>query len=75
MIIPDTPDKYKSNNQDITNYDHRYRGLISVRDSLASSRNVPAVRAFRMVPSEQSKETFDKLASAISKTLFLNRHH
>lgn len=43
------------------NYDHRYRGWVSVRTALASSLNVPAARAGALVGPEP---LFDKLNAA-----------
>ncbi|KYG26687.1 transglycosylase domain-containing protein [Alkalihalobacillus trypoxylicola] len=61
FVIPDTEDRYVSGGKPITNFDNRYKGLMTVRDSVAESRNVPAVRAFRATPSDVTKDIFDKL--------------
>jgi penicillin-binding protein 1C len=50
-ILPDTPERLQTGDglyipQD---YDHRFKGRVSVRTALASSLNVPAVRALVMV--------------------------
>ncbi|TPE69845.1 transglycosylase domain-containing protein [Halalkalibacterium halodurans] len=61
FVIPDTPATYPGTSTPINNFDRTHMGLISVRESLARSRNVPAVRAFLQVPHEQSRETMRKL--------------
>ncbi|KGA96611.1 penicillin-binding protein 1A [Alkalihalobacillus alcalophilus ATCC 27647 = CGMCC 1.3604] len=62
FVIPDTPENFKTGEKGpISNYEGGYRGLLTVRESLHSSRNIPAVRAFNTVPHELSKEVFDKL--------------
>ena len=38
-----------SNGSSISNYDNRYRGLLTMRESLRDSRNIPALRAFKAV--------------------------
>lgn len=56
VIIPDTYAEY-STGREIRNFDRRHLGLISAREGLARSRNIPAVRAFNMVPHAQARET------------------
>ncbi|WP_242009792.1 transglycosylase domain-containing protein, partial [Halalkalibacter nanhaiisediminis] len=56
IVVPDT-EAYYSGGQEITNFDNSHQGLLSVRESLARSRNVPAVRSFMRVPHEQARET------------------
>lgn len=60
LVIPDTP-AYYSNGKEIRNFDHTHLGLISVREALAKSRNVPAVRAMKLVPHDFLRETLLKL--------------
>ncbi|MCK0471300.1 transglycosylase domain-containing protein [Halalkalibacter sp. APA_J-10(15)] len=55
IVIPDTRDQYPDG-QEIRNFDRQHLGLLSVRESVARSRNVPAVRAYRMVPFEQKRQ-------------------
>ncbi len=44
----DTPTKY-STGQSITDYDNKYRGLLTMRECLRDSRNIPALKAFKAV--------------------------
>ncbi|MGN8647265.1 transglycosylase domain-containing protein [Gracilibacillus sp. HCP3S3_G5_1] len=60
-IMPDTEEFYRDNNQLIKNFDGSYKGKLTIRQSLAQSRNIPAIRAFKEVPADYSKEVFDKL--------------
>lgn len=60
IVVPDTQ-AYYSNGKEITNFDNSHQGLLSVRQSLARSRNVPAVRSFMRVPHEQARDTLLKL--------------
>ena len=43
------------------NYDHRFRGTVSVRDALASSMNIPAVRTLTLVTPDDFVEWLLKL--------------
>ena len=43
------------------NYDHRFRGLVSAREALASSRNVPAVRVLQQLGVDELASTLAKL--------------
>ena len=43
------------------NYDHRFRGAVSVRDALASSMNIPAVRTLTLVTPDDFVEWLTKL--------------
>ncbi|KMJ56051.1 penicillin-binding protein [Bacillus sp. LL01] len=60
IVVPDTPATY-SGGTAYSNFDNGYAGLISVRESLARSRNVPAVRSFQRVPHERLRETMINL--------------
>lgn len=68
-IIPDTPipqSIYKtSDNQSVQNADGRFRGNISLRQGLAGSRNVPAIKAMSMNGVDATK-TFIQNAGDIS---------
>lgn len=46
-IIPDSPQTF--NGTPVRNFDNRYRGAISIRSSLAESRNLPAMKAANIV--------------------------
>ncbi|WP_096202660.1 transglycosylase domain-containing protein [Bacillus sp. FJAT-45350] len=58
-IIPDTPATYPDGTP-FGNFDNSYRGLITARDALKYSRNVPAVRAQLKIPHEKARETLLK---------------
>ncbi|WP_460578433.1 transglycosylase domain-containing protein, partial [Gracilibacillus alcaliphilus] len=60
-IIPDTPERYQANGKQINNFDFQHKGKLTVRQSVAQSRNVPAIRAFKSVSPDYTKEVFDKL--------------
>ncbi len=47
-MILDEPTKY-TNGGSISNYDNKYKGLITMRYALKDSRNIPALRAFKAV--------------------------
>jgi penicillin-binding protein 1A len=40
----------------ITNYDNKYKGLITMRDALIDSRNIPALQAFQAVDKDKIAE-------------------
>lgn len=46
-VIPDSPQSF--NGTPVSNFDKRYRGNISIRSSLAESRNLPAMKAATIV--------------------------
>lgn len=62
--IKDEPYKY-STGQEIHNYDHRYRDWISMREALADSRNIPALKAFQAA----GKENVTKFAKGLGLSL------
>ncbi|WP_413379030.1 transglycosylase domain-containing protein [Alkalihalobacillus sp. 1P02AB] len=67
FVIPDTPQRYNDREaKNISNFEGGYKGLLTVRQSLEQSRNVPAVRAFNTVPNDYSREIFDKLGFHIN---------
>jgi penicillin-binding protein 1A len=45
----------------IQNYDHRYKGTLTLREALIDSRNVTAIKVFREVGSEKAYEFASKL--------------
>ncbi|MFB4210632.1 transglycosylase domain-containing protein [Shouchella sp. JSM 1781072] len=59
LVIPDTPDTYRSNGQPIGNFDLQHAGNLTVRESLIRSRNVPAVRAWWHVPDEMKNHLIE----------------
>ncbi|WP_209122118.1 transglycosylase domain-containing protein [Alkalihalobacillus sp. BA299] len=60
-IIPDVPTFYKTSPKEVSNFNKRHRGLITVREALQSSQNTTAVRSFWMTPHEKSRETLLKM--------------
>jgi penicillin-binding protein len=64
IVVPDTYAEYRSG-QEIRNFDRGHLGLISIRESLARSRNVPAVRSFNMVPHDLARQTLLDLGFTI----------
>lgn len=69
ILAPDTPYGYHSRDQDVTNFDHRHVGLITTREALVRSRNVPAVREFYDMDWEAGADMFDRFGL----TQFSNR--
>ena len=55
-IFSDTATTYTGTNDSIVNYDHAYKGNITLRYALSDSRNIPAVKAFRSVDNEKIKD-------------------
>ncbi len=55
-IFKDKPHSYTGSSSVIVNYDGRYLGDITLRYSLADSRNVPAVKAFQSLENKQIKK-------------------
>lgn len=47
--MEDQPFNYPNTNTPVHNWDNRYQGTISLREALASSRNVPAVKTLQAV--------------------------
>ncbi len=52
-IFDDEPHYYTGSTEKIVNYDLAYKGEITLRYSLADSRNVPAVKAFQELENSQ----------------------
>lgn len=52
--IVDEPYTYSSG-KPINNYDRKYKGQMSIREALADSRNIPALKAFQEVGPERAK--------------------
>lgn len=60
-IVPDVKTYYTGTKREIYNYNRQHRGLISVRDALKYSQNVPAVKGFLLSPHEKSRESLIKM--------------
>ncbi|MFI3622072.1 PBP1A family penicillin-binding protein [Vagococcus fluvialis] len=60
-IYIDEPYNYKSNGKPVYNYDHQYRGRLTMRESLIDSRNIPALKALDEVGTDKSQEFIKKL--------------
>ncbi len=45
-----------SDGTEIKNWDGRYKGIITIRQALVESRNIPALKTFQSVPNEDIKE-------------------
>ncbi|WP_084034705.1 transglycosylase domain-containing protein [Anaerobacillus alkalilacustris] len=61
-IMADTPYYYKSNpNTEVRNFGRNHLGLMTVREALQRSRNVPAVKAFNMIPQDYGRELLLKM--------------
>ncbi|MGM9971210.1 MAG: transglycosylase domain-containing protein [Anaeroplasmataceae bacterium] len=59
-IILDEPYSY-SNGESINNWDYSYKGYITLRKALASSRNIPALKLFLLVGSKNAFEFASRL--------------
>ncbi|KKB73799.1 MULTISPECIES: PBP1A family penicillin-binding protein [Bacillus] len=64
--IKDEPYTY-STGQEIHNYDLRYKSWISMREALADSRNIPAVKAFQAAGKENVANFANGLGLSIDK--------
>ncbi len=51
-LFEDKPYTY-SNGKPISNYDGRYKGIITLRTALSDSRNIPALKAFQQVDNKK----------------------
>ncbi|WP_444684022.1 transglycosylase domain-containing protein [Alkalicoccus luteus] len=57
FITPDTPYEYESEeDREVTNFDNDHSGMITAREALSRSRNVPAVREFHRVDQDFARE-------------------
>ena len=50
-----------SDGTEINNWDGRYKGIITIRQALVESRNIPALKTFQSVPNADIKEFVTKL--------------
>ncbi len=55
QTIVDEPMTYTGTNQQINNFDHQYKGTITIRQALYNSRNIPAIKTFKEVGPEKAK--------------------
>ncbi|RPJ95707.1 PBP1A family penicillin-binding protein [Rummeliibacillus sp. TYF005] len=55
QTIVDEPMTYTGTNQQINNFDHQYKGTITIRQALYNSRNIPAVKTFKEVGADKAK--------------------
>lgn len=55
QTIVDEPMTYTGTNQQINNFDHQYKGTITIRQALYNSRNIPAVKTFKEVGANKAK--------------------
>lgn len=60
-ILPDTKFIYGNPPKELTNWDNRHMGLLTVRESLQRSRNIPAVRSLGLVPNDYAQEKVREL--------------
>ncbi|WP_409298127.1 PBP1A family penicillin-binding protein [Peribacillus sp. SCS-26] len=67
--IVDEPYKY-SDGTPINNYNKQYRGQMSIREALARSLNIPALKAFQAVGDDKAYEFSDKLGLKLDKDNF-----
>ncbi len=65
----DEPYTY-TNGVSINNYDNKYKGLISMREALIDSRNIPALQAFQQTTIEQKTEFAHSLGIDFGENLF-----
>lgn len=55
--VVDEPTTYNDvNNTPLNNFDNKYLGSMSIREALARSRNIPALKAFRAAGAENAQE-------------------
>lgn len=61
QTIVDEPMTYTGTNQQINNFDHQYKGTITIRQALYNSRNIPAVKTFKEVGTDKAKSFIKNL--------------
>ncbi|KXY38630.1 penicillin-binding protein [Bacillus cereus] len=59
--IDDSPFKYSTTGQEVRNADRKHLGLITMRDALKTSRNIPAIKTAKEVGINRSKGFSEKL--------------
>lgn len=65
----DEPYTYSSGGS-IKNYDNRYKGMMTMRDALVDSRNIPALQAFQAVDNDKIADFAHNLGIDYGDTLF-----
>ncbi|AOM82152.1 transglycosylase domain-containing protein [Salisediminibacterium beveridgei] len=59
ILAPDTPYDYQSeDDKSVSNFDNTHRGIMTAREALVRSRNVPAVREFYNMDWEAGSDMF-----------------
>ncbi|WP_397537714.1 PBP1A family penicillin-binding protein [Rummeliibacillus pycnus] len=61
QTIVDEPMTYTGTNQQINNFDHQYKGTITIRQALYNSRNIPAIKTFKEVGTDKAKSFIKNL--------------
>lgn len=59
--LEDTPYNYPGTNTRVYDFDRKYKGAMTMRDALAQSRNIPAVRTYDAVGAKNSSDFLGKL--------------
>lgn len=59
--LKDEPYQYEGTDIDVYNWDHLYKGNLTLRSALVQSRNVPAVKLFNEVGADKSLEFLNGL--------------
>ena len=54
--LVDEPMTYSGTSQQINNFDHQFKGSITMREALYNSRNIPSIKAFKEVGVPKVKE-------------------
>jgi penicillin-binding protein 1A len=67
--IVDEPYKYSNSDQSIRNHDGKFKGQMSIRDALADSRNIPAVKTIQEVGLERAGEFAEKLGITFNESV------
>ncbi|WP_102345812.1 transglycosylase domain-containing protein [Bacillus sp. Marseille-P3661] len=66
--IVDEPHSY-TNGPAIKNYDNRYKGQMSIRDALADSRNIPALKTLQEVGLSKARDFAANLGISVEETI------
>ncbi|WP_338470058.1 PBP1A family penicillin-binding protein [Niallia sp. XMNu-256] len=69
QTIVDEPYKY-STGQTVNNWDMRHMGAMSIREALARSRNIPAVKALKEVGTDRAKEFANGLGLDLDEEIY-----